>query len=76
MDSQHIDSAAFKNFRQIFQHGTNFGTYSVGVNGPDGWEGIGNGGQSGQALLILPAAAVVGLLSAIAIPVAAECLHQ
>jgi hypothetical protein len=68
MDSQHIDSAAFKNFRQIFQHGTNFGTYSVGVNGPDGWEGIGNGGQSGQALLILPAAAVVGLLSAIAIP--------
>jgi len=68
MAMQHIDTGAFKNFREVFQHGTNFGTYSVGVNGPEGWEGIGNGSQGGQAVLILPAVAVVGLLSAIAIP--------
>jgi hypothetical protein len=47
---------------------TNSFSYSVGVNGPDGWEGIGNGSQGGQAILAIPAVAMVGLLSAIAIP--------
>jgi len=68
MTRQNIDMEAYKNFRQVFHHGTNTASYSVGVNGPDGWEGVGNGNQGGQAILALPAVAVVGLLSAIAIP--------
>jgi hypothetical protein len=68
MANQHMDQEAFKNFQQLMQHGTNSGSYSVGVNGPDGWEGIGNGSQGGQAILAIPAVAMVGLLSAIAIP--------
>ena len=43
--------------------------YSVGVNGPEGWVSCGNGSQSvGATAVLLPAAATVGLLSAIAIP--------
>jgi len=72
MASQHIDSEAFKNFRQVLQHGTNCGSYSVGVNGPDGWEGIGNGSQGGQAVLILPAAAMVGIGAAMLLPALAK----
>jgi hypothetical protein len=68
MASSHIDSEAFKNFRADMQNGTNTGAYSVGVNGPDGWEGVGNGNQGGQMILLVPAVGVVGLLSAIAIP--------
>ena len=50
---------------------TNHGAiaYSVGANTPEGWLGVGNGNQSmGSAAVILPAAAVGGLLAAIAIP--------
>ena len=44
-------------------------SYSVGVNGSEGWEVFGNGNKSmGSAVMILPAAAVGGLLGAIAIP--------
>jgi competence protein ComGC len=44
-------------------------SFSVGVNGPEGWVSSGNGSQSfGATAMLLPAAATVGLLSAIAIP--------
>src|SRR5450756_156498 len=42
--------------------------YSVGQITPSGCYTIGNGSQSGAALAILPAVAVVGAMSAIAIP--------
>jgi hypothetical protein len=47
--------------------GTNYGSYSVGVNGPEGWEGSANGSQSSQSLII-PAAFGAGLVAAIAVP--------
>jgi hypothetical protein len=72
MANQHLDSDAFKKFREAFQHGTNAGAYSVGAVGPDGWEGIGNGCQSGQAALILPAVAVVAVTSAMLLPALAK----
>jgi hypothetical protein len=44
-------------------------SFSVGVNGPDGWESCGNGTKSiGPTAMLLPAAATVGMLAAIAIP--------
>ena len=43
--------------------------YSVGANGAEGWEAFGNGNKSmATTALILPAAAVGGMLAAIAIP--------
>jgi hypothetical protein len=42
--------------------------YSVGVNTPDGCLTIGNGSQSHANTVLLPSVAVVGMLSAIAIP--------
>jgi hypothetical protein len=68
MAMQHMDPAAVKNLQQLTQYGTNAGSYSVGGNGPEGWEGIGNGSQGGQAMLVLPAAFVAGLGAAIAVP--------
>ena len=44
-------------------------SYSVSVNGSEGWEAFGNGNKSmGSAAVILPAVAVGGALAAIAIP--------
>ena len=44
-------------------------SYSVSVNGSEGWEAYGNGNKSvASAAVILPAAAAGGLLAAIAIP--------
>jgi len=43
--------------------------FSVGVNGPEGWESFANGNKSlGSAAVLVPAVAAVGLVSAIAIP--------
>ncbi|MGA2544710.1 MAG: hypothetical protein ABSG78_24435 [Verrucomicrobiota bacterium] len=43
--------------------------YSVGANGAEGWEAFGNGNKSmATTAVLLPAAAVGGLLAAIAIP--------
>ena len=42
--------------------------YSVGINMPDGSLTIGNGSQSHANAVLLPAVAVAGMLSAIAIP--------
>ena len=44
-------------------------SYSVSVNGAEGWEAFGNGNKSmGSAAVILPAVAVGGAVAAIAIP--------
>ncbi|HSY17606.1 MAG TPA: hypothetical protein VK815_04690 [Candidatus Acidoferrales bacterium] len=43
-------------------------SYSVGQNTPTGCYTIGNGSQSGAALVMMPAVAMVGMMSAIAIP--------
>ena len=58
--------------------------YSVGINTPEGCLTVGNGSQSYANAVLLPSVAVVGTLSAIAIPnfVKAretsqrQCLHQ
>jgi hypothetical protein len=50
--------------------GTNQGAFlfSVGVNGPEGWEGFANGNKSANVMFIPAAVGVVGMISAIAIP--------
>jgi hypothetical protein len=52
---------------EFFEGQTNSFSYSVGVNGPQGWEGFANGNHSVQAIVV-PAAAAVGAAAAIAIP--------
>ncbi len=52
---------------EFFSGQTNSFSYSVGVNGPQGWEGFANGNHNMQALVV-PAAAAIGAGAAIAIP--------
>jgi hypothetical protein len=52
---------------QFFSGQSNSFSYSVGVNGPQGWEGFANGNHSMQALVV-PAVAAVGAAAAIAVP--------
>ena len=52
---------------ELFEAQTNSFSYSVGVNGPEGWEGFANGNHSLQSVVV-PAAAAVGAAAAIAIP--------
>jgi hypothetical protein len=66
--AQNLDPEALKSYHEMLQGGTNFGSYTVGVNGPEGWEGVGNGGSQGAEMIAVPAVAVAGLLAAIAIP--------
>jgi competence protein ComGC len=68
MAMQKLDPAALNTFHELFAQCTNNGSYSVGLNGPEGWEGIGNGASQGAAALVVPAAAAAGLLAAVAIP--------
>jgi len=68
MAAQNMDPQALKTFQQLCQRGTNTGAYSVGVNGPEGWEGFANGSQSPMQLLVLPVAFMGGMLAAIAVP--------
>jgi hypothetical protein len=68
MASQNMDPEALKTLQELLQKSTNAGAYSVGANGPDGWVATGNGASQGAAAMIVPAAAVVGVLAAIAIP--------
>ncbi len=68
MAAQNMDAEALKTFQNVLQRSTNCANYSVGVNGPEGWEAFSNGSQSPTALLFVPAAAVVGVAAAIAIP--------
>jgi len=53
--------------QQFFNGQTNSFSYSVGVNGPEGWEGFANGNHNMQAMVV-PAVAAVGAAAAIAIP--------
>ncbi|HEY3913386.1 MAG TPA: hypothetical protein VGN61_02775, partial [Verrucomicrobiae bacterium] len=52
---------------KLFNTDTNSFSYSVGVNGADGWEGFANGNHNFQAMVV-PAAAAIGAGAAIAIP--------
>lgn len=63
-----LSSSQAQSLQQMFGAATNGGNYSVSVNGPEGWEGFANGGQSAQSMLVPAAAFGVGLASAIAIP--------
>ena len=54
-------------YRQFLNSSTNSFSYSVGVNGSQGWEGFANGNHSIQALVV-PAAAAAGTAAAVAIP--------
>ncbi len=56
-----------QSLRQLLNSGTNTYSYSVGVNGAEGWEGFANGNHSLNAVL-LPVVASVGVAAAIAIP--------
>lgn len=72
MASQNMDPEALKTFRQLTAEGTNCGAFSVGANCPDGWEGIGNGSQGGEGVLILPAVAVAAIGAAMVLPALAK----
>jgi hypothetical protein len=52
---------------QFFNGQSNSFSYSVGFNGPQGWEGFANGNHNMQALVV-PAAAAIGAAAAVAIP--------
>jgi hypothetical protein len=62
-----MTSAQIEAMQNAFHCGTNYGSYSVGVNGPDGWEGIANGSQSMQSVLI-GGAVGAGVAAAIVVP--------
>jgi hypothetical protein len=76
MAGQNMDPEAMKTFQQLVQEGTNSGAFSVGANGPEGWEGIGNGNQGGQAVLILPAVAVAAIGAAMVLPAVAKAKEK
>ena len=61
------EAAAGHTFPQFFNGQSNSFSYSVGVNGPEGWEGFANGNHNMQTLVV-PAAAAVGVAAAFAIP--------
>jgi hypothetical protein len=54
--------------QHAFNGATNGGSYSVGANGPEGWEAVANGCQSGQTMVMAVGAGAVGMVAAIAIP--------
>jgi hypothetical protein len=66
MASQGMDAGSLDSFQKLFQTSTN--AYSMSANGPDGWVATGNGASQSAAALVVPAAATVGVLAAIAIP--------
>ncbi len=67
MTNQANNAEIFAAVRRFMPGATNASSFSVGANGPDGWEGIANGSQSLQAM-IAPAVIVAGVVAAIAIP--------
>ncbi len=56
------------NWMQTFMQSRPAFAYSVGINTPEGCLTVGNGSQSYASAVLLPSVAVVGALSAIAIP--------
>jgi hypothetical protein len=75
MAGQKMDAESMKSFQQMMQN-TNIGSYSVGANGPDGWEGVGNSGQQGAPMAAAPAVAVIGALRAMGFPNSAKSTWQ
>ncbi|MDR3456990.1 MAG: hypothetical protein P4N60_06055 [Verrucomicrobiae bacterium] len=65
---QKTSPAQMEFFNSLFNAQKAEFSFAVGQNTPAGCYTIGNGSQSGAALVILPAAAVVGMMSAIAVP--------
>jgi hypothetical protein len=61
------NSSAGNAFQQFIDGNTNSFSYSVGVNGPQGWEGFANGSHNLQTLVV-PAVAAAGAAAAVAIP--------
>jgi hypothetical protein len=59
--------AQIDTMQHAFHSGTNYGTYGVGANGPDGWEGIGNGSQSMPSMFI-GGAVGIGVAAAVLVP--------
>ena len=47
-----MTAAQIDAMQHAFHTGTNYGSYSVGVNGPEGWEGSANGPQSAQTVIV------------------------
>jgi hypothetical protein len=66
--------AQIEALQHAFHSGTNYGSYSVGVNGPEGWEGCGNGSQSMQSVLI-GGAVGIGVAAAIVVPTLIKAHH-
>jgi hypothetical protein len=62
-----MTSAQVEAMQHAFNGGSNGGNYSVGANGPEGWEGCANGSQSLQAAIV-PLAVGAGVAAAIVIP--------
>jgi hypothetical protein len=58
--AQNDSPEMLNSMRQLMQDATNRCSYSVGANGPDGWEGVGNGGSLGAQKAASPAVAVAG----------------
>jgi hypothetical protein len=69
-----MTAAQIESLQHAFQSGTNYGNYSVGANGSEGWVGCANGSQSIQSA-ILPLAAGVGVAAGIAIPALIKAHH-
>jgi hypothetical protein len=61
------EQPSMKGMGQVFNSATNTYSYSVGVNGPDGWEAFANGNHSVHAVVV-PMAVAAGVAAAIAIP--------
>jgi hypothetical protein len=62
-----LTAAQVDSLQHAFNNVTNASAFSVGVNGPDGWEGFANGSQTLQSA-ILPVVAGIGVAAAVAIP--------
>jgi hypothetical protein len=60
-----------QSLQDLLNSGTNSFSYSVGVNGSEGWEGFANSSHNLQAL-IAPAAVAGGVAAALAIPAYAK----
>lgn len=69
-----MTSAQVEALQHTFHSGTNYGSYSVGANGPEGWEGCANGCQSVQSVIV-GAAVGVGVAAAIVLPTLIKAKH-
>jgi len=73
---QNMNPEAIKSYQQLTHGGTNLGSYSVGVNGPDGWEAVGNGGGNEAQMAAGSAVTVAGAIRVLAFPHDAQSTRQ